>query len=124
MNTGNETFAENTRRMIEHGNKNAAALIEASKIAAGGAEEIAQELARCLTTSMEDGLATSTALFGCKDPKEAVALQVSHARKSMDVWLSEGAKLSELSLKTMTAAWTPLTAQFNGAMERMARPSA
>ena len=29
MNTGNETFAENTQRMIEHGNKNAEAMIEA-----------------------------------------------------------------------------------------------
>ena len=63
MNNGNDTFADNTRRMIEHGNKNAEALIEASKIAAGGAEEIAQELARYLGTSMEDGLATSQALL-------------------------------------------------------------
>ncbi|MBE9552989.1 MAG: TIGR01841 family phasin, partial [Proteobacteria bacterium] len=64
------------------------------------------------------------ALFSAKSFNEAVELQGEIARKSFDKSLSEGTKLSELSLKVANEAFQPIQQQFTAAVAKAGKIAA
>jgi len=52
-----------------------------------------------------------------KSVKEALELQTSFAKASIEKAMSEGSKLTETSLKLAEQAYAPLTARVNAAVE-------
>jgi phasin family protein len=84
------------------------ALIKASAIWAKGAEDFGKAYLALAQETAEANSEAAKALFSAKSFDEAIELQGEIARKSFDKSLSEGTKLSELSLKVANEAFQPI----------------
>ena len=94
------------------------ALIKASEIWAKGAEDLGKAYFAIANEAVEANSAAAKSLLSAKSLKEVVDLQGELARTSFDKSLSEGARLSELSLKVANEAFQPLQDQFTAAVEK------
>ena len=121
MQNGADAFTKSHEQLIELGNRNVEAMAEASKIAATGMEQITQEVLTSVRTSFEDGFAVTRAAITCKDPQELFDLQTTQFRKFVDSWITEGTKLSEMSLKTFTDAMAPINSRVNENVEKIVK---
>ncbi len=106
------------------GRKTMEAWLAGGKIAAEGWTGIAGKMVGCMTASVENGVAASEKALECKDVTELVDLQSREARRVMEVWLTEGGALSEMTVKTAAAAMAPIAEQVNAAVEGWTRPTA
>jgi phasin family protein len=100
------------------------ALVAASTSMAKGYETIAKEVFAFNQKAAEAGMASAKALAGCKTVQEAVELQGKLARQSLDVWLNESTKISELTVKVANEAITPINAKMTDAVEKFVKPLA
>jgi phasin family protein len=110
--------------VTEIGKENAEAWVASSKIAAQSFEQIADKMMGYVTTSVEEGVATSKAMLECRDVKALVDLQTQQIRKSVDTIVAEGTELSEMSVQAATKAMTPLNERFNATVDKMAKTGA
>jgi len=99
-------------------------IVAASTSMAKGYETIAKQLFAFNQKAAEASMAGAKALVGCKTVQEAVELQGDLARKSLDQWLSESTKISELTVKVTNEAITPINAKMTDAVEKFVRPMA
>jgi phasin family protein len=99
-------------------------LVAASTSMAKGYETIAKQVFAFNQKAAESSMAGAKALAGCKTVQEAVELHGDLARKSLDQWLSESTKISELSVKVANEAMTPLNAKMTDAVEKFVKPMA
>ena len=100
------------------------ALVSASTSMAKGYETIARQMLAFNQKAAETGMAGAKALAGCKTVQEAVELQGDLARKSLDQWLNESTKISELTVKVANEAMTPINAKVTDAVEKFVKPMA
>ena len=100
------------------------ALIEAGTIWAKGAEAFGKAYLALAQETAEANSEAAKALFSAKSFNEAVELQGEIARKSFDKSLSEGTKLSELSLKVANEAFQPIQQQFTAAVAKAGKIAA
>jgi phasin family protein len=96
---------------------NIEALVKSSQIWATGLQDISKHVAANAKTAMEEGVTTFRALTTVKSLKEAIDLQTSYAKASLEKALADGGKLTETSLKLAEQATAPLTARVNAAVE-------
>lgn len=94
------------------------ALIKAGEIWARGAEDFGKAYLALAQEAAEVNSEAAKAILSAKSLKEVVDLQGDFARKGFDKSLSEGAKLSELSLKVANEAFQPIQQQFTAAIEK------
>ena len=94
------------------------ALIKASEIWAKGAEDLGKAYFAIANEAVESNSAAAKSLLSAKSLKEVVDLQGELARTSFDKSLSEGVRLSELSLKVANEAFQPIQDQFTAAVEK------
>ena len=71
--------------------------------------------------SFDETLATCRALSGVKSLKEAVDLQASLARSSMEKAVAETGRITDASVKLAEQAMAPLTQRYALAVEKFAR---
>ena len=100
------------------------ALIKAGEIWAKGAEEFGKAYMALAQETAEANSEAAKAILSAKSLKEVVDLQGEIARKSFDKSLSEGTKLSELSLKVANEALQPIQQQFTAAVEKVGKVAA
>jgi phasin family protein len=96
---------------------NIEALVKSSQIWATGLQDITKHVAANAKTAMEEGVSTFRALTTVKSVKEAIELQTSYAKASLEKAMADGSKLTETSLKLAEQATAPLTARVNAAVE-------
>jgi phasin family protein len=96
---------------------NIEALVKASQIWATGLQDISKHVAANAKTAMEESVSTFRAITTAKSIKEAIDLQTSFAKSSLEKALADGGKLTETSLKLAEQATAPLTARVNAAVE-------
>ena len=96
---------------------NLEAMIKASQIFATGLQDISKHVAENAKATLEESVSTFRALTTEKSVKEALELQTSFAKASIEKAMSEGSKLTETSLKLAEQAYAPLTARVNAAVE-------
>jgi phasin family protein len=96
---------------------NLEAMIKASQIFATGLQDISKHVAENAKATLEESVSTFRALTTVKSVKEALELQTSFAKASIEKAMSEGSKLTETSLKLAEQAYAPLTARVNAAVE-------
>lgn len=94
------------------------ALIKAGAIWAKGAEDFGKAYLALAQETAEANSDAAKALFSAKSLEEAVELQGKIARKSFDMSLSEGTKLSELSLKVANDAFQPIQQQLTAVVAK------
>ena len=100
------------------------ALVTASTSMAKGYETIAKQIFAFNQKATESSMAGAKALVGCKTVQEAVELQGDLARKSLDQWLNESTKISELTVKVTNEAISPINAKMTDAVEKFVKPLA
>lgn len=100
------------------------AVMAATTTMAKGYETIAKQLFALNQKTTESSMASAKALVGCKTVQEAVELQGDLARKSLDTWLSESTKISELAVKVSNEAISPINAKMTDAVEKFVKPMA
>ena len=100
------------------------ALIKAGAIWAKAAEDFGKAYFALAQEAAEVNSEAAKAILSAKSLKEVVDLQGDFARKGFDKSLSEGAKLSELSLKVANEAFQPIQQQFTAAIEKAGKVAA
>ncbi|WP_404366345.1 phasin family protein [Sphingomonas sp. MMS24-J45] len=115
MEKGSKMFED----MNEFSKGNVEALVELSKIAAKGAEEIAKYTTDYVKTSVEKATATAKQFAGVKSPTELFALQSEHAKSAMDSMMAETAKFTENYLKLLGDIAQPISNRVAVAAEKL-----
>jgi hypothetical protein len=73
-----------------------------------GTEQLGAEVAAFTLKSMESSIENGKTVMSCKSIKEAFGLRNELARSTVDMVMAEGAKLTEMSLKTANESWAPI----------------
>lgn len=106
------------------GRENVEAFVKASTIFVKGTEEIGKSVAALTQAQVEASLATTKALMGVTNFKQAIELQNEAAKTSFDKLVAEGNKITELSMKVANEAIEPIQARVTVAVEKIMKPAA
>ena len=107
--------------LVSFGQGNFEALVKSGQIWATGMQDLGKQVAATAQAQMDQTMATLKALAAVKSFKEAVELQSSLARSSVEKAVTETGKLTDASLKLAEQTMAPLTARVSLAVERFAR---
>ncbi len=105
-----EQFASISKANVE-------AAIKTNAILAKGAEEIGKAWSLLARRVVEAHMNSVQALIGCKNLKDVVDVQTDWAKTQLETVVSEGAKVSELTLKVANESVQPLSATVNETMK-------
>ena len=107
--------------MVSFGQGNLEALVKCSQIWAAGVQDLSKQFAASAQAQVDQTMATWKALAGVKSLKEAMDLQTTLARSSMEKAVAETSKLTDASMKLAEQTFAPLTARMSLAAERFGR---
>ncbi len=116
-----ETVMKTTEEFVTFGQGNVEAFVKASQIWAAGMQDISKQFAATAQAQVDQTVATFKALAGVKSIKEAMDLQSTLARSSVEKAVSDTGKLTDASLKLTEQAFAPITARVTLAMEKFGR---
>jgi phasin family protein len=114
---GVQRAMKTAEQMAQFSQGNVEAMMKSSQILATGLTDISKLMAATAKASMEESMATFKALTSVKSFKEAIDLQTSFARTSVEKAMTESGKLTEHSLKLAEQAFAPISARVNAAVE-------
>lgn len=106
---------------VSFGQGNMEAVMKSGQIWAAGFQDLSKTIAATAQAQMEQTMATWKALAGVKSLKEAVDLQTSLARASMEAAMTETGKLTDASMKLAEQTFAPITARVTLAVEKFGR---
>ena len=109
--------------LVSFGQGNVEAFTKAGQIWAAGVQEIGKQVAATAQAQMDQTVATLKALAGVKSFKEAVDLQSTLARSTVEKAVADTGKLTDASLKLAEQTFAPLTARVTLAVEKFGRPA-
>lgn len=115
------TTIKTTEDLVAFSQGNLEAFVKAGQIWAAGVQDLSKSVAATAQAQMEEALATVKALAGVKSLKEAVDLQTSLARASVEKVVTESSKLTDAGIKLAEQTWAPLTARVTLAVEKYGR---
>jgi phasin family protein len=117
-----EKAMKTTEDLVSFGQGNFEAFAKAGQIWATGMQDLGKQVAATAQAQVDQTVATFKALAGVKSFKEAVDLQTSLARSSVEKAVAETGKLTDASLKLAEQTFAPLTARVTLAVEKFGRP--
>ena len=97
------------------------AMMNAGQIWATGVQDMHKAAAASAQAQVEAAIGTFKALSGVKSVKEAMDLQSSLARTSLETAMAETGKLTDASVKLAEQAMAPITARVTLAVEKFGR---
>jgi phasin family protein len=107
--------------MVSFSQGNFEAMMKAGQIWAAGMQDLQKTFAATAQAQVEAAMGTMKALSGVKSLKEAMDLQASLARASLETAVSESGKLTDASMKLAEQTMAPITARVTLAVEKFAR---
>ena len=110
--------------MATFGKENVDALVQSGTIVAKGAEDLGKEVVAFAQASFDKQVATGKAVLSAKSIREIVDLQNDYIKSSVDAFVAESTKLHEMSVQVANAAFAPLGARMNAAVEKFSKPLA
>jgi len=116
-------MTKTAEELVSFGQGNMEAFTKASQIWAAGVQELGKQVAATAQAHVDQTVATFKALAGVKSFKEAVDLQSTLARSTVEKAVADTGKLTDASLKLAEQAWAPLTARVTIAVEKFGRPA-
>ena len=123
VNDRTKTAMEKGSKMFEDMNDfskgNVEAIVESSKIAAKGAEDIAKYTTDYVKASVEKANAAAKQFAAVKSPTELFKLQSEHAKEALDTVMAETAKFTENYLKLLGEIAQPISNRVAVAAEKM-----
>lgn len=116
-----EKAMKTAEELVTFGQGNYEALVKSSQIWAAGVQDLGKQVAASAQAQVDQTLATLKAFAGVKSLKEAIELQSSLARSSVEKAVAETGKLTDASLKLAEQTLAPITARVSLAAERFGR---
>lgn len=116
-----EQAVKSAEEIVSFSQGNFEAMMKAGQIWAAGVQDLHKTFAATAQAQMEATMGTMKALASVKSLKEAMDLQASLARTSLEAAVSEGGKLTDASMKLAEQTMAPLTARVTLAVEKFAR---
>ena len=109
---------------VAYGKENVDAVMKSNAIFVKGVQDINTALFGLAQTSMEDSVAATQKIFGCKTVADVIDAQAELAQANYAKALDDSRKISDLSVKVAEAASKPITKQVNAAVEKFSKPIA
>jgi phasin family protein len=116
-----EKAMKTAEEFVTFGQGNVEAVVKSSQIWAAGVQDLGKSLAATAQTQMDQTVATFKAMAGVKSLKEAIDLQTTLARSSLETAMSQTGKLTDASIKLAEQAMAPITARVTLAVEKFGR---
>jgi phasin family protein len=121
MKEGMEKAMKTAEEFVAFGQGNLEALLKSGQIWAAGVQDLSKQVAASAQASFDETMATFKALTSVKSLKDAMDLQASLARSTLEKTLAESGKLTDASFKLTEQAMAPLTARVSLAVEKFAK---
>jgi phasin family protein len=106
---------------VSFGQGNVEAFVKSGQIWAAGVQDLGKHVAATAQAQVDQTVAVFKALAGVKSLKEAVDLQTTLARSSVEKAMAETGHLTDASLKLAEQTLAPITARVQLAMEKFGR---
>jgi phasin family protein len=116
---GNEAVGE----LSDFAKGNVEAVVESSKIIAGGMQDIGRSYAEEAKAAYEQMTADLKELAAVKSPTELFQLQGKIMRRNFDTLVAASSKSSEAMMKLANEAFAPLSGRMNAAAEKITKVS-
>ncbi len=116
-----ETTMKTTEDFLAFGQANMDAFVKSSQIWTAGMQDLSKQVAAAAQANFDETLAVFKALSAVKTPKDALDMQATLARTSLEKAVAETSKLTDASVKLAEQAFAPITAQMNLAAEKFAK---
>lgn len=113
-----EKAMKTAEEFVTFGQGNVEAFMKSSQIWATGLQDISKLFAATAQAQFDETVSTFKALSGVKSIKEAMDLQSTFARSSLDKAVAETTKLTDASMKLAEQALAPITARMTLAAEK------
>ncbi len=118
---GMEKAMKTAEELMAFSQGNVEAMVKSGQIWAAGVQDISKQMAATAQASFDETMATFKALTSVKSLKDAIDLQASLARATLEKTLSESGKLTDASFKLTEQALAPITARVTLAVEKFAK---
>jgi phasin family protein len=118
---GMEKAMKTVEDLVSFGQGNLEAMLKSGQIWAAGVQDLSKQVAATAQASFEETMSTFKALTSVKSLKDAMDLQASLARTTMEKTLTESGKLTDASFKLTEQAIAPITARVTLAVEKFAK---
>lgn len=115
------TTVKSAEEFVSFSQGNFEAMMKAGQIWAAGVQDLHKTFAATAQAQVEAAVGTIKALSGVKSIQEAMELQTTLARSSMETALAETGKLTDASVKLAEQAMAPITARVTLAVEKFGR---
>lgn len=112
---------KSAEEIVSFSQGNFEAMMKAGQIWAAGVQDMHKTFAATAQAQVEAAVGTMKALSGVKSLKEAMDLQTTLARSSLENAMSETGKITDASMKLAEQTMAPITARVNMAVEKFGR---
>jgi phasin family protein len=116
-----EKAVKTAEEFVSFGQGNLEAVIKSGQILATGLQDIGKQVAAQAQARFDEGVATFRALSSVKSVKEAVELQATYARSTVEKAMADTGKLTDASFKLAEQALAPITARVTLAVEKFGK---
>ena len=110
--------------VVSFAKDNVDAVMESSTILAKGVQEFNKVWFNLAQASVDQNVAATKALLGCKTAKELAQVHSGLVARNYDALVLDGRKLSDMSVKLAEEVAKPVNARVNAAMDRLSKPVA
>ena len=107
---------------VAFGKDNVDAVIESSNILAKGVQDFSKIWFDLAQASVDQNVAATKAILGCKTAKELAQVQSGLLSKNYDALVVDGRMISDKSVKLAEAVAKPVNARVNAAMDKLSKP--
>jgi phasin family protein len=116
-----EKMMKSAEDFVSFSQGNVEAFMKSGQIWATGVQDMSKALAATAQAQVDAAVATMKALSSVKSLKDAVDLQTTLARSSVETVIAETGKLTDASMKLAEQALAPITARVTLATEKFSR---
>ena len=118
---GMQKAMKSAEDMVAFSQGNFEAMAKSSQILATGVQDLTQSFAAAARASMDDAMGLFKALSGVKSFKDAVDLQTTLVRSTLERAVSQTSQITDSSVKLSEQAFAPIGARFSLAAEKFGR---
>ena len=118
---GVEKAMKTAEELVAFNQGNMEAMVKSGQIWATGMQDLSKHIAAAAQASLDDSMSAFKALSGVKSLKDAIELQSSLARSTLEKSLAESGKLTDASFRLTEQALAPITARVSVAVEKFAK---
>jgi len=110
--------------VVGYGKDNVDAVMKSNAVLVKGVEDINKALFGLAQASLDDSVAATKKILGCKTVTDVIDAQAELARAGYAKAVDDGHRIADMSVKLAEEAAQPLTKQVSATVERFSKPIA